>query len=286
MARSHGDIILYIMKPILFITFFAYLVSPFSLTILVANSESNLSFKESDEVPSEYWPLHVNTTKDLVVTSNGEEDKIIPENTRAVVIRLESEGGLLLDFGREGIHRLDPEDTDFLDASHRIANGEVEKLYSIMAGMIAQRLSVPTEDGSGAPYSFKIVSESRLFILLYVDDDADLFRAIAEFELSNREALREKAVALILMPTFNYKNSELSKRLYSYGVRVPFMYDFLVKPYINMLSHQPVLPAIVVTDSNGKIINRHEGSSEEFMSGLRLESLELLKSEQEDESGN
>lgn len=234
------------------------------------SADPTFSFKDALAIPSKFWPTLVNTVKEIDLEVKSGRAATISEGTRAVVIRLEPSGQLLVDFGREGIHLVDPSATNFVELSHAVANGKIDKLYGIMAGMIAQRLTIPTESGELLPYSFKTVNESDYFMLAYIEDDAGQFRVLSDFQKTSSELLKSTATTFLLMPTFDYRNKELSARLHAAGVRVPFMYDYLVKPYTKTMSHKPQPPALIVTDANGRILERYEGSLEAFEMGLKL----------------
>lgn len=212
---------------------------------------SGVLFQAAD-LPSSLWPQFVETTRDIEVA----DSKTIKNDTRAVLLRVEGDE-LLLDFGRNGISKVNPKDTDFYTRVHEFMTGTSTKEFPNFALQIGNKMMTFGRGSESGPIRFKEAEALEIYILLYLQDyDPDFAQELFNFGLAYDD-LKEKwpSIEVVLMPR--------DRKFYDFGATVgysvPFIAPHMRAGYINSLQHGiDTPPGFVAVDNNGRILARSE----------------------------
>lgn len=260
-----------------------FLAATLMLTASGALIQKEIFYYEADNVPSEYWPSHVLTTKQIEVNCALEAGSsvILKKGLRAVLVRVEVDKGLLLDFGRDGIHYVSPESTDFLESVNRFASGKEKKLQGNMAGLIAQRLIQPLENTVPIPLRFDRVLWAEYFLIVYTDKPAEELAYMGALGKQYQQKLEDRKVLVMMIPQYRFRDSELAQLLFEHNIEVPFMRSFLAEPYSKVFAHD-LRSGIVLVDKDGDVLFRYAGEQEAVLKGYAqcLERLDIVKADQ------
>ncbi|MGB0763460.1 MAG: hypothetical protein ACPGO0_05885, partial [Acidimicrobiales bacterium] len=124
---------------------------------------------EAEDIPSAWWPVHVVTSIELESKETG---KTVKEGSRGTLLRVENDL-LVVDFGRFGVRKVSPKKTDFFDQVSHYMMGKETKEFANFALQIGNKL---VDFGSGkdsGPIRFDDVKETKLYVLVYVDNYED-----------------------------------------------------------------------------------------------------------------
>lgn len=239
-----------------FFAFFSYL----SATQSIIRTESGTLYENS-----RYWPYHTKLLDDLL-QDNG--TKIIKKGQRGVVIRLESDDLVIVDFGRFGIHKLEVDKTTIPEDVALVQSGQRKKDDGNYIRMIGPRMNDPKIEPVGQfPYS-KII-EYKSFLLFYTDlsgSQIDLILKIVE----PIDAFCESKKVLPHIIPVEYPKSpeadlEIAEVLRDSELLIPVMPNFLSDAYRYSFQHDVADGSKLVAvylDPGGKVLGRWDVQSE------------------------
>jgi hypothetical protein len=201
-----------------------------------------------------FWPYHVGLVHPW---RPGASEKPIPVGLNGVLVRVEAEGSALLDFGRDGIHRIPIDATDLVERANRIRRGEIEKLAPNFVRAIGPRLVDATAERPGA-FPFEQVGAHRFFLTVFADprnaEFDELVRALAP--LRARDEL-----LTILVPHGHHRHDHLLDQLQALEWPVPFVQDHLAGPYARSLlgGTTPPPPTVMLQTAEGRVLWSRSG---------------------------
>jgi len=201
---------------------------------------------------SEYWPYRVATSE--IITAN---EKVLRAGTVGVLVRAESEAetvSLVVDFGRNGVQRVNADQTDLHIRISEIKSGEVQKLLPNYVNMLANKFAV-------------LLPESNYKLKLEEFESRDGFVFIYSSGLSHLETLLNQVGAatdlinhiVIVIPEAGEPELEAVREVIrSHPVAAAVFLPHLSEPYRNTLSHAVESNSIVVTNMDGYVTEQAE----------------------------
>jgi hypothetical protein len=201
---------------------------------------------------SEWWPYKVELREPF---SPGEGKRTIPAGTDAVLVRVEGREALL-DFGRNGIHRLGFEQTDLLLRALARSREPVDfKGLGVFTGVMFNKF-FRVENGRARSNREWDFAGKRYLVLLYVEvgsEDGERFVTVVN---RHREAADESLddVEHVLIP-YDRGEDELLEAVRARAFEGPVMYHFIAPGYTRSFQHGAgEEPTAVVIDHNGRIL--------------------------------
>jgi len=198
---------------------------------------------------SSSWPYRIALTEPFET-----ESRTLPAGTTAVLIRLESPQRALVDFGRNGLHRIPVDATNITQQASAIDKGEVAKDFPNYVQTIGPRLVDVTIDPINK-FRFEDVVDQEYFITIYADGDMDTLVTLAEAVEAQQSTLEQTQTLAFIIPQETMHDFDYAERMRAAGLKIPFMYGHLAMPYTRVLDHgAKAFPTMVLTDANGKIL--------------------------------
>lgn len=206
---------------------------------------------------SAFWPNRVSLVNELSVVADGREVTLAP-GWEAILLRVE-DGKILADFGRHGIHTLEPEKTDFNERVEALRSGKSSKDLPNLVRMIGDKCARWTGEGVEIKRSrMEDFTDRKIIVFLHVNPNQPDSLAVAR---SLQEPYRRwmdegRPVEIIMIST----HADLAP---IYAENAPTWLAILpglMSSYRQVLSH-PVEnpPAIVVSDVEGKLLQSFDG---------------------------
>lgn len=205
---------------------------------------------DAEYLNSDYWPQFVEN-KSEILDKNG--DTLVKKFQRGVLLRLE-EGLLLIDFGRNGVHQVEIEKTDFETNYLKIKNKEIEKLAPNLTAMIGPRLVTYSVNYKTKSFeSFKIVEKYNLILV------ADSERAQKELKRFNKRISKitrnSDKELVILMPNSQAIYKFCKKHKLDYYMIMPGVVDGYRNAF--QLGDYEADFQLIQLDANGQILDRY-----------------------------
>jgi hypothetical protein len=194
----------------------------------------------------------------------------------AVVLRVEPNGSVLLDFGRDGQHLVQINQTDLMDRAIRLLRGEESKdfpnfvsySFNAFVSYTAPKEPVPAV----AP---ELLTQVDYLVLLYVNADflenAPALEVLSDLD---KNASQHNAQILFVPTKINFYQSLASSSLRN----IYLINHFSFMAYVKAFGHHPGsgLTAVVI-DPEGKLYSRLEASEGEDYSELLKEVGKVLE---------
>jgi len=236
----------------LFFTVPTHLFFFFGFAIFATTNARGLTGEEL-VLNSDWWPPFVSLAADFSVS--GDRDIEIPAGTRGVMVRVEADE-VILDFGRNGVHRVPIEQTDLVvQAAERKAQGTLDS--ALFADAMFNKFFL-LKDGEAAQCSRADFGDSRYFLILYTrlaSDRGDAVREAVEGLMSSSE-VGSKDLSVVLV-TFDESERELLDAAKAKQIHWPIMFHFLNRAYLNTLHHGASGdPTLALIDRNGRLLAR------------------------------
>ena len=203
---------------------------------------------------SENWPEFVTYTGNQELQGSL---STIPSNTQGTLIRVESYGRLLVDFGRYGRVWLAPEQTDFRQRYESQQAEGAAKFMGNLVRLIGPRL-LTYEGELLTAYAIERLMEQDLFLLVYASPAVDRVESLAEWGRQHSEILAESNCQPVFMPTSKTTDAYLGSLFKKERSNIPFMRSHLSPLYVEVLQHLPADGEMtaVLLDRNGRILGR------------------------------
>lgn len=210
-------------------------------------------FAERLHFQSEYWPDFVNLTEEISL--NG---KAIQEGTRVILIRVEKEK-VLLDFGRNGLHRLDFDQTNLIklaQAQSQRTLSDLGNLTEILSRSVTMVKAEEVVEGKRADFAWK-----NFVLLIYGNPkEGEVKELLASCRELDSTLARDLRVVLIPLDSVMREVAPLLREL---EYESPVMLPFLAKAYSDSWDHgYEGKPLLVLVDRNGRILKKftYEGN--------------------------
>ena len=114
---------------------------------------------------SRNWPFYVSPRESTVIDGTR-----LFAGVRGVLLRVEDDNTVVVDFGRDGIHRLPVESTNVIAQAEAIAAGVVTKELPNFARMTTSAVVRHSPDGLPDPITPEMLAEYRRLVLVYTDE--------------------------------------------------------------------------------------------------------------------
>ena len=190
------------------------------------------------------WPYQVALTKrDLSAQ--------VPTGVDGVLIRVEENHRVRIDFGRDGVHTVPVAITDVVQRANALRLGEATKIAPNLVLAIGPRLQGSPMGMLRVPLDF-VTKERRGFLLVFADPKSEQFESIARALTPFSE---HPGVMTALLPQTLVDEGTFGERMRSLGWKVPYVYDFLVPGYTDSLLADSVkLPAVGLFTAEGRTL--------------------------------
>lgn len=202
---------------------------------------------------SQFWPPKVTLTQSV-------DSKLatVKPGQSGVLIRLENDGEVILDLGRDGILRVPMETTDMLTQAKAIQIGQQEKQYPNWVMMVGRGLMRTGEEAKPIRIPLRDFEAYERFIVIYLAEGADYPQELRAVFAEKREWMEEEGwFPMVMAANVPGGNAGLAEILGSDFDPGGFLQTFLVEAYMRSLHHEPEeFPYIVLTDMEGKTIAR------------------------------
>ncbi len=226
------------------------------LLLPLAIQASSLSEKIFER--SEYWPFRVTWN------SEGSIDTGFP----GILIRLEDNETALLDYGRDGIHRVPVAQTNIVALADEILSGDRDKelpnFIAYTANMFV-RYTAPAEVPGIAP---EIMAKSSKLLLIYCNDETLLNDAVVK----GLQNMSDKSTAQGILPLFIPTNFAFYNQLTEVNLApINMMTPHMAIGSLRMLGHDPDLEGgvtAVLIDPEGKVLQTWRSFLNENVSTL------------------
>ncbi len=201
-----------------------------------------------------FWPYHVGLVRAWRPEAS---EKPIPVGLNGVLIRVEADGAVLVDFGRDGIHRIPVDATDLVERANRVRRGEIDKLAPNFVRAIGPRLVDATAKEPGA-FPIEQVGTRRFFLTVFADPRSDEF---GEFARALAPLRATDELLTILVPDGHHRHDQLLEQLQSLDWPVPFVADHLAGPYARSLlgGADSPRPTVMLQTAEGRVLWSRSG---------------------------
>lgn len=241
-------------------------VTKLAIALLVlfqaARADIPLTLSEVYE-DSMLWSAYL-TLHESIAVEGGE----LKQGTRGVLIRLElTPSGVeaLLDFGRQGIHKIPAERTDLLSRAEELQLGAVLKQLPNMTGLLYSRL-IKVEGDDVRRYTPEDAANLEQFICVRMADSPECWDLLDAELTTLREHGAGDVVEVILfldVEDMPLSDGEMLSRIQEYEITdVSYLYSFLSIDYMRILwTGLPEFECSIEMlrlDVNGKLLERVE----------------------------
>lgn len=194
-----------------------------------------------------FWPHQIQLTADWKPVGWGEE----PFGWgMGVLLRVDAEGRLRVDFSRFGKHWLPANVTDVLARANQLRVGADQKYAPNLVLALKNRLLDPT--GEILQEIQEDVFEQRVWVLVFADPLAEGFEAIAA---SMAPISAQDGVQVTLIAQGKHLDSEISRACYRQGWKGTFLLDRFGPAYTEgYLDGDRPPPFIQVSTPEGRLI--------------------------------
>lgn len=219
---------------------------------------------------SELWPTYVHLNEPIEVQHEG-QPRTLDKGRRAVLTRFE-DGKFFVDFGREGIHIIDPRKTDVLAQAQAYASGDEQKTAGLVISHIGNRLfrHMGEEKGYRQIQAREFLPITR-YLFLYVDADSEATtQATPKLREFYQKLRTEHPYAEMPSLPFAEDQAAFDRYLKENPLPWPVMPLYLSLGYRHALHHNPQGLELVLTDADFKVLARSsdpafEGDLDKFL---------------------
>ncbi len=195
-----------------------------------------------------FWPYQVELVRPW---TSAPDRSPFRKGTLGVLVRVEDQHRLRLDFGSEGRFSVPIETTDVVRRANEIRTGTSSKRAPNLARAIGTRL-VDSESEQIRYYDPERVTRAAGFLAVLVDP-----RTQALDEIANALAPLQgrHGVSTVLFPQAEIPDEEVRSKLRSLGWRVPFALDAYAEGLASSLAVDgAVAPAVMLLSREGAVV--------------------------------
>lgn len=198
-----------------------------------------------------FWPYQVSLKVPQPKTT-------IPLGLPGVLLRVEANSSALIDFGRDGLHRVPVSDTDLIESAELIRLGLKTKDAPNFTFLIGARL-VQSDAEKMQPLKFEQATGKSAYLCLFVST-AEI--QIEEITKALGELRVQPDVMPLLFPIGETPDHEIYKRLKAAKCSWSFVYNHLAESYARGLIPEGIsTPAVMLISNEGRLIFYTEWSA-------------------------
>jgi len=196
----------------------------------------------------QYWPYHIRLTETW--KPEGFEGERFGYGL-GVLVRVEADGDLRVDFARWGKHRVPAEVTNVVEEANRIRLGELRKGRPNFVLAVVNKLIDPSTEPVEYVKPFE-VDPIRAFLIVAADP-ADA--SFAELTAALRPVHERPDVMPVFFPQGGHTDDEVLEHIETAGWRAPFAHSRFSGPYTaSILGEDLTLPSFVLQTPEGRVI--------------------------------
>ncbi|NBD38230.1 MAG: hypothetical protein GVY10_06650 [Verrucomicrobia bacterium] len=198
---------------------------------------------------SDYWPPKVRVT---AISDSGDT---LGTGARGVLIRIEEDPlTAVVDFGRNGIHRLAIDQTDVRVRAKAVKAGEIKKVRPNYLAMLGPPKLFRSKDGKMTAVSSAETKDWKGFLFIYIGKEESDWESLGRLLQEDKTQIQAHGLQPVLFPLYRTNDREMFKTVRDKTLPVAIMHDFLSHSFIKVLQHEPGEgPLFVATDLNGKV---------------------------------
>ncbi len=199
---------------------------------------------------SDYWPESVALVQPVVSPT----DETLQEGRRGVFIRAE-EDVILVDFGRYGLMRLDPDVTDFYEQAKTVVPGSREEDGGLFSSLISRSFFDPETRLQCTPGQY---DTGRYYAIAYADIGGLQWENFSQLiaGMSQNSVVDPVCRVQPLIVPLDATKDEMDADMEANPPTAPTMMYFLSKGYQHAWAHHPEKWPVVIVDRNGYVITR------------------------------
>lgn len=169
-----------------------------------------------------------------------------------VLVRVEPDGSLRVDFAEHGVHRVPAGATDVIEKANRIRTGELEKSLPNLVVWLSGRLLDPTKTPIRPLEKLKIDGAAR-FLLVFADPAAPDFSKLAK-DVGDVRA--RPGLVKLLLPQGDRRDGGVANLCRAADWRDAFLLDRFTPAYTrSLLDADLALPAVMLISAEGRRIH-------------------------------
>lgn len=195
-----------------------------------------------------HWPTHVRLTGPI---PRGEGQADVPAGRVGVLVRVEPDGQVRLDLGRDGRHVVPIERTDVLEGANAAARGASYKLGPNLTLAIASKLVDPSKPGP-ATFPYRAQKDLRGALCVFADPNDEDFEALAR---SLAPLHRREGVTMVLFPETDQADRVTADRLRALDWTIPFVFNAHAESLRrSFVAESSELPWVQLMTNEGRLI--------------------------------
>jgi hypothetical protein len=222
-------------------------------------TEANLLENES------FWPFRVALTQEW--KPPGSEAAPVKPGFPGILLRVEPDRRLRIDFGRQGAWSVPVAATDMIEQAERVRRGEQKKLGPNLVLVVGPHLSAST-GSRPAPFDFAQAATFGAFLFVFADPAARDFPELA----GALAALPASAgVGHVLFPQGSHAPDDVLRILQAGDWRPAFVFTAHSEPLTRSLLEDPTrLPALELETREGRSLFSGRWSKQDAALAQRL----------------
>jgi hypothetical protein len=195
-----------------------------------------------------YWPYHVALSQD----SSGRSKAYLPQGLRGVFLSFSRDGkSVYIDFGRDGIHSVPLDNTDFIERTQQIREHHDLKTFPNLVTHFVGRLAF-SDNGIPKAYQYDHDQPYERWMLIVADVESNAF-AHAVSVISELPA--NDQVMICIFPQGELSDHGVAEVLGQFSCKSPFIVKTMRDAYSRTLLTDGLrAPVALVCTPNGKRI--------------------------------
>ncbi|MGH0032082.1 MAG: hypothetical protein ACQGVC_20010 [Myxococcota bacterium] len=195
-----------------------------------------------------FWPFHVRPVVDW--TPPGADAPLYKRP--AVLVRVNADGTVRLDFGRHGKYELPIEATDVVERANQVRTGEIDKMAPNLVLTLGNKLLDTSRDDLVGNHFVGRDTTLDLFLCVFADPMSEEFPAVAD---TLRRFGGRTDLLIIVFPQTDAKDSAVRHRLRAIDWKVPFVLDRFTKAYKRSIAGaESALPHVMLLTPDGRVV--------------------------------
>lgn len=214
---------------------------------------------------SALWPHRVELTEPFELPDSS---RVLPQGRTGILMRVE-QGGVVIDFGRNGTQTVELDSTDTLQQATRIKSGEVTREDLFIRRMFNKfYVEDSGPHGHYRPSMHDDFDGFDTFLMVWADLASGSSSAAVSWVLRERERLVESGCRPLLFP-LDSSEEELMADAEAVGWKDPTCYHWTAPAHRNSLALEPISdPTFFLIDRNGKVLGT--GTDTTFLENLKI----------------
>jgi hypothetical protein len=196
-----------------------------------------------------FWPYKVTVTVPGELAGAAER---LPAGLDGVLLRVEEPGDtLLVDFGRDGRHRLPVSATDVVERANRIRRGALHKDAPNLVWAIGPRM-IDSEGSEPVAYSLGEANAATRFLVVVADPFTPEFPDLVD---ALRPLGSHRSFTAVLLPLGRRPDREVFDRLRELEWRSAYLFFHVAEAYADTLLPADLdAPAVLLLSREGRLL--------------------------------